>query len=298
MNGREPPPRPDPRGLLSGISAYLLWGLAPIYFKAVAAVPAPEVLSHRIIWSVVMLAPVLASSNLRKEIKDCLGSRRTVLLLTLSSTLVAVNWLTAIYAVSTARVMQASLGYFLAPLASVALGVVVLGERLRPAKRAAVAIAAAGVLVPALLLSECPWIVLVLAVSFSFYGFLRKTMPAGPVAGTMVETWILSPVAVGYLALLGSASTARDPAVLGLLSLAGLVTSIPQLLFASAARRLPLAFLGLLQYLAPTVQLAVAVFLFGEPFSGVKALSFGCIWVALALFGFDAVREARSSPKG
>lgn len=279
------------RGLASGLATYLIWGAVPIYFRVVGAVPPLEIMLHRVVWSAVLVTPLLLVPGLRSECVALVSDRTTLKRLFLSSLLIAINWFTATYAVSTQRTLQASLGYFLAPLVSVALGVLVLRERLGVLAWAAVGLAAAGVLVPALLLRELPWIAIVLAVSFSFYGFLRKTMRAGSVAGTFFEVAVLAPAALVVLAWTGPSHATRESGMLALLMLAGPITLVPQFLFAAAARRLPLNVLGLLQYVAPTGQFLVAVVLFGEPLRTSAILSFGLIWSGIALLAWDRWRE-------
>lgn len=286
------------RGVIYGIAAYGMWGLVPVYFKAVVEVPALEVLAHRIVWSALMLIPLALARGRRAQILRVLRDRRTLMVLTLTTVLIATNWFLFIWAVATDRVLEASLGYFINPLVNVVLGVAFLGERLSRPAAVAVALAAVGVAVQVAAVGSLPWIALTLAFSFGLYGLLRKTASVGSVAGLAVETSLLMPVAVGFLAwarhtgglYLGTGHTGTDV----LLVLAGLVTTLPLLCFTSAARRLPLATLGFLQYLAPSGQFLLAVLVYGERLTTAHLVTFGCIWIALAIFTADQIRNARS----
>lgn len=279
-------------GVLLALAAYGQWGLLPLYWKALAGVAAPVILSHRIVWSVAFLA---ALSLLRRDRAAFDWSRRTLGWLALSGTLLAGNWLLYIWSVNDGRVLETSLGYFINPLVSMLLGRLVLGERLRPWQKAAVALAALGVAVPVLGGGGLPWIALTLAVSFALYGLLRKLRPVDPVLGLAVETGLLLPLAAGYLwwqpgPVFGA--TGLDAA---LLLGAGVATSVPLICFAGAARRLRLTTLGFLQYLAPSMHFLLAVAVFGETVTPMALITFGCIWTALAVYAADGVRNARSA---
>ena len=285
-------------GVAYGVAAYLSWGVLPVYFKAVAAVPTLEVLAHRIIWSLVFL---LALTHVRggwRTLGPLLGDRRTQLTLMTTTCLIATNWGVFIYAVARGQLVEASLGYFITPLINVLLGIVFLRERLRPVQMVAVGLAACGILWMTSRLGHFPVISLTLAVSFGFYGLLRKQVPASGIQGLTVETMMLSPVALAWLvwrwqqgALVFLYATVKLDA---LLLAAGVITALPLIWFAEGAKRLTLATTGFLQYLAPTGQLLLAVFLFGEPFTRGHAVSFGLIWVALALYSFDTAWGRRS----
>ena len=281
-------------GLLYGIGAYGLWGLLPLYFKRVAHLPPLEVLAHRVVWSFLLLALIAIFAARWGDVLQVLRSRKMLLALGLTTVLIAINWGTYIYAVSSNRVLQSSLGYFCTPLANVLLGVVVLKERLRTAQVAAVGIAALGVLNLASTGMQFPWISLVLATSFALYGLFRKMIELGGVVCLLVETLLLVPVALAYLAYESRVLTPgfRIPldTTSALLLASGLVTALPLLAFTAAARRLRLSTLGILQYLAPTLQFSLAVFAFGEPFSRVQLASFTLIWIAVALYTFDSLR--------
>lgn len=285
-------------GMAYGIAAYGMWGLVPVYFKAVAEVPALEVLAHRVVWSALMLIPLALARGKRAQVLQVLRDRKTLMVLTLTTVLIATNWFLFIWAVATDRVLEASLGYFINPLVNVVLGVAFLGERLSRPAAVAVFLAGIGVAVQVAVIGSLPWIALTLAFSFGLYGLLRKTASVGSVVGLTVETSLLMPVAVGFLVsarhsgglYLGTGHSGTDV----LLVLAGLVTTLPLLCFTSAARRLRLATLGFLQYLAPSGQFLLAVLVYGEPLTAAHLVTFGCIWIALAIFTADQIRNARS----
>ncbi|GAA3702999.1 EamA family transporter RarD [Sphingomonas cynarae] len=283
------------RGLWLGAGAYILWGLLPLYLKLLTGVPAVQVLAHRVVWSLLLLAiVVLVLGRLRTVRAAARG--RTLALLGASATLIAINWLTYIWAVQHAHVLEASLGYFINPLVNVALGVAVLGERVSRVQRVAVGIAAAGVLVMALSGGGAIWISLVLAVSFGLYGLIRKVAAIDALGGLTIETLLLAPLSLVVLAYAGAAGNAafgQERSADLLLILAGPVTAAPLLLFAAAARRLTLATLGLLQYLGPTLQFAEAVLIFGEPLRPVHIVTFAAIWTGCALYAWDAWRQSR-----
>jgi chloramphenicol-sensitive protein RarD len=282
-------------GLAAAVSAFLLWGLFPLYWKLLATVPALEVVAHRMAWA---LAAVAAWVSLRGRWRDALAvaSRpRTVARLAASGALVSVNWLLYIWAVVHDRVVEASLGYFVNPLVNVVLGVLVLHERLSRAQRVAVALASAGVAVLTLAHGRLPWIALALATSFGLYGLARKTVAADAVVGLLWETALLTPLALGYLALLAHRGTGAfspaAPAASVLLALGGPITAVPLALFAQGARSLPLSTLGFLQYLSPSLQFLLAVVVFREPFTPAHAATFAFIWAALAILTWDLRRR-------
>jgi len=274
----------------------VFWGFVPVYFKAVRYVPALEVLAHRIVWSVPFVAVLVTVAGGWTTTRDLLRSPRKLLFLVGSALLVAVNWLTFITAVSTDRILETSLGYYINPLVSVALGVVFLGERLRRAQVVAIALAAAGTTVLAVGLGHPPWIALTLAVSFGLYGLLRKVVGVGAMTGLLVETSLMLPAAAVYLMVLarnGNASFGPgSPTTSVLLALGGVVTALPLIWFAAAAARLPYSTVGVFQYIAPSLSFLLAVLVYGEPFTGIHAVTFGCIWTALALFVGSGLRRA------
>lgn len=282
-------------GVLYGVAAYTFWGLAVLYFKAIASVPPLEILAHRILWSVPFLLGWLAVRGRMGDLRTALRSRRTVAILLVTTVLIASNWLTYILAISTGRVLQSSLGYYINPLLNVLMGMIFLRERLRPVQWVSVLLATAGVTFLAVSFGSVPFISLFLAGTFSLYGLLRKTVPADGPVGLAVETGLLLPVVIGYIAVQaahGSLSFLHVSRTIDvLLLLAGLVTTVPLLWFTNAVRRLRLATVGFLQYLSPTLQLLLAVGVYKEPFTRTHLVTFSFIWAALALYSFDALRR-------
>jgi chloramphenicol-sensitive protein RarD len=283
-------------GALYSIAAYSVWGLFPLYFKALAVSPL-EFLLHRVLWSALLLSALLTLRRGWARLAGALGGRSVLPASMASATLLSVNWFIYIWAVTTNRVLDASLGYFITPLVSVVLGVFVLGERLRPLQWLAVVTAAFGVLWLTLQLGELPWIGLSLAASFGAYGLMRKTAALGAFEGLLLETLLLLPLALIGLGLLvaggGSGFVHGTPWDRALLVFAGPLTVTPLLLFASGARRIPLSLLGLLQYIAPSEQLLLGVLLWHEPFGGHKLMGYSFIWLALALYALEGAWTAR-----
>ncbi|MCE9608032.1 MAG: EamA family transporter RarD, partial [Planctomycetia bacterium] len=264
-------PIDPPSGFVFGVAAYTLWGIIPLFFRLLAGIPPLEVLAHRACWSCLVLAVVIVVFGRGGAVVAALSNRRTVLTLLGSTALIASNWYTYIYAVESKQVVQAGLGYFITPLANVLLGMLVLGERLRKLQVIAIVPAVLGVAVLTMQTGQVPWVALSLAVTFSMYGLFRKLAAADALVGLFVETSFLAPLALAYLAYLassGDGSFAWSPTrATGLLLLTGPVTTVPLLCFASAARLLRMTTLGFLQFIAPTLQVLVAVLLLGEPFT-------------------------------
>jgi chloramphenicol-sensitive protein RarD len=283
-------------GLLAGLVAYVLWGFLPIYFKAVESVPSLEILAHRILWAVPFGLPIILMLRQWGDVRAALADRRTVSLLALSATLIAVNWLVYIWAVQREQIFQASLGYYINPLMYVVVGVVFFSERLRRPQVAAVALAAVGVGVLTLSGGTFPAIALTLATSFTIYGVIRSRVAVGGMPGLFIETLILFPAAAAYLARLVAADAAvfgtSEPALAGLLVVAGPLTVLPLLAFALAARRLPLSTIGIMQFIAPTMQFVVGV-AYGEPLTRAHIVCFTLIWIAVAVFSIDAWYASR-----
>jgi chloramphenicol-sensitive protein RarD len=281
-------------GIVYSLGAYLAWGVLPIYWKALDGVDAVEVVAHRVLWSVVFLVGVLLVMRRLPELRGVLRSPRVVGVLAVTTVLISCNWGIFIWSIHAGRLLEASLGYYMNPLVNVALGFLVLRERLRPLQWVAVALAAIGVVQLTVSLGAAPWIALTLAFSFALYGLLRKVGRAAPLVGLTVETGICAPFALAWLgwgmhtgtASFGASGWGTDV----LLVLAGVATSLPLVWFAAGARRLSLATLGLVQYLAPSLQFLLAVFAFGEPVTAPHAVAFGCIWVALVLYTVEARR--------
>ncbi len=284
-------------GVVFSASAFLIWGISPIYWKALGAVPALEIILHRIVWSFFFLVPLVIIMRRWQAFKDALKNYRTVLILLFTALIVGGNWLLYIWAVNTDRLIQASLGYYINPLVNVVLGMVFLKERLRPPQIVAVILAAAGVLYLTVYYGEFPWIALVLAVSFGFYGLIRKIVPVGSLVGLTVETLLLSIPALVYLFYLdslGAGTFWRKNLTMDLLLMGcAIATATPLLFFTLGARRLNLSTVGLLQYIAPSCMFVLAVFLFREPFAKAQVVTFILIWTALAIYSTDSVRHYR-----
>jgi len=284
---------PARTGLLLGIGAYVSWGLLPLYLRLLRGVPAAQVLAHRVVWSLLLLAAlVLALGRGRAILAATRG--RTLLMLLGSATLIAINWLVYIWAVQHGHVLEASLGYFINPLVNVALALLALGERIGALQKAAVAVAAAGVAALAIDGGGALWISLALALSFGVYGLIRKVAAIDALGGLTVETGLLvlpSLAVIGWAGAQEQGAFGHDPRLDLLLVLAGAVTAAPLLMFAAAARRLPYATVGLLQYIAPTLQFLEAVLLFGERLRPVHLVAFGAIWAGCALYAWALLRR-------
>lgn len=287
---------PDRAGLMLGVSAYALWGVLPLYLHLLHDVPALQVLAHRVVWSLLLLAAIVIA--LRRVRAIAAAARgRTLLLLAGSAALIAVNWLVYIWAVQHDHVLDASLGYFINPLVNVALGMLVLGERLRRLQGVAIGVAAIGVLLLTVQGGDALWVPLALALSFGAYGLLRKVAAIDALGGLTVETLLLAPASLAVLlwaAQDGTQAFGASTRIDLLLIAAGAVTATPLLLFAAAARRLPYATMGLLQYIAPTLQFLEAVLLFGEPVLPVHYVTFALIWSGCAIYAWDSIRAYRA----
>ena len=284
-------------GLAAGLGAYFLWGLFPLYWPLLEPAGPLEILAHRIAWSLVFLAAVLALTSGFRWIRG-LGRRRAGLL-AIAAALITVNWGTFIYAVNNDHVVETSLGYFITPLVSVALGVTVLGERLRRHQRVAVTIAALAVLILALDYGRPPWIALTLALSFGTYGLVKKRADVEGTESLAVETALLAPAALAFLVWLQASGDAtlftQDAGHVGLLALSGVVTAVPLILFGAAAIRVSLTTIGILQYLAPTMHFLIGVLLYDEPMPLTRLVGFALVWVALAVFTAGALRSTRAA---
>jgi chloramphenicol-sensitive protein RarD len=285
------------RGAAYGTGAYLLWGLFPLYWPLLEPSDSLEVLAHRVLWSLLVVAVLLVATGRTANLRAVVADRGLVLRLAVAAVVVAVNWGAYIYGVTSGQVVETSLGYFINPIVTVLLGVLVLGERLRPAQWTALAVAFVAVLVLSVENGRPPWIALLLAFSFATYGLIKKTAAVGAVEGLAVETAVLIPVAVAYLGFLvvTGASTfgTQGPGHAGLLAASGVATAVPLLLFASAASRVSMTTLGVLQYLAPTMQFLLGVLVFDEPMSPAELAGFALVWSALVLFTVDLLRHQR-----
>jgi chloramphenicol-sensitive protein RarD len=281
------------KGTITTISAFFLWGIFPIYWKALYHVPSTEILAHRVIWSLVFMLFLLSIQGRWKETKSIIFISRDIPRFLFTSVLLAVNWLTYIWAVNTNQIVEASLGYFINPLVNVCLGMIFLRERLYRWQILSVMLAFIGVLFLTMQYGRVPWIAFTLAFSFGTYGLLRKTAKAGSMVGLLFETAILTPIALAYTITLGiqgsgaffSIGLQTDVLLTG----AGLVTAIPLLLFAHGARRIQYSTVGFLQYIAPTGQLLVGVFFYKELFTSTHAISFGFVWMAIIIYSISSL---------
>jgi len=287
-------------GFTAGVLAYLLWGLFPLYWPLLRPAAAIEILAHRVVWSMALVAAILALTGGFVWLRT-LGRRRAGLL-ALAAVLISINWGMFIYGVNSGQVVETSLGYFINPLVTVALAVAVLGERLRRYQLIAVAIATLAVTVLAVDYGRPPWIALTLAGSFALYGLVKKRADVDGIRSLAVETTFLAAPAVGYLLWLGSTGagtfTSEGPGHTALLMAGGIATAVPLILFGAAAIRVPLTTLGLLQYMTPTMQFLIGVLLYGEPMPISRLVGFALVWVALAIFTVDAVRARRAATRG
>ncbi len=283
-------------GVAYATAAYLAWGVFPVYFHALAGVPAPQILAHRILWSLVFLVLLITALRRWPEILRELRSAGTVRGLAASAVFISANWLVYIWAVNSGHVLEASLGYFINPLVTVVLGVAFLRDRLTRRQVVAVSLAAAGVVALVVWAHRVPWIAFTLALTFGLYGLIRKRVRVGAIGGLLCEVSVLAPAAAAYLAWssrAGANAFGTGARVTVLLAASGVVTAVPLIWFALGVQRLRLSTVGLLQYLNPTTQFLIAVFAFGEPFSRAHALAFGCIWLSLALYTTEAVAVSR-----
>jgi chloramphenicol-sensitive protein RarD len=291
------------RGIWYGIGAYVTWGLFPIYWKWLHNVPALQLIGHRILWSFVLLVAFVVVSRQWKVFRVAALEPRVLRIYLVAAVLIGVNWLVYIWAVNAGFIVEVSLGYYINPLLNVLMGMLFLRERLRPFQWVPLGLAAVGVLYLTWAYGSLPWISLTLAFSFGVYGLVKKTAPLNSVYGLTLETGLLFLPALLYLLY---SETAGQGAFLHsgvisdvLLAGAGLMTTVPLLMFASAARRIPLSLVGILQYIAPTLQFLLGVLVYGEPFTHTQLIGFGMVWVALILFGGEgylASRPQRTQP--
>ncbi|KAF0162725.1 MAG: rarD [Rhodocyclaceae bacterium] len=286
-------------GIFAGIIAYLIWGLVPVFFKQIAEVPAVEIIAHRVVWAMLLMTALIGFGRGFADAWRVARIPRQLTRIALASALVIINWLTFVWGVNNGHILETSLGYFILPLFNVALGVLVLKERLRPLQWLAVLLAATGVMIEAVRAGGLPWIALVLAGTFGIYGLLRKQLPLDAASGLFLETVCMTPLALawlGWLAFSGQSHFGGGPGLLTgrdlMLIATGAVTAIPLLLFAVATRRLPLNMMGFLQYLAPSITFLLAVFVYHEPLNLVRTLAFATIWTGLAVYSFDLFRSA------
>jgi chloramphenicol-sensitive protein RarD len=283
--------KPGGGGTIYSIAAYGLWGILPIYWKAMKQIPAIDILAHRIFWSFILLILVVVLTKKREEFRVAFSSFKMAISVLYASILISINWLIYIWAVNNNHIVEASLGYYINPLFTILLGIVFLGERPNAWQIIAIIIAAAGVSFMAFQYSQVPWVALSLAVSFGLYGLAKKLSKLSSISGLAAETTFLAPLAFGFLFVQVSDSSgiySDLPAyVILLILLSGLATSVPLLLFAQGAKRVPMSTLGFLQYLSPSISLIIGIFIYNEPFTYVEKISFGCIWLALTIYSIS-----------
>jgi chloramphenicol-sensitive protein RarD len=281
-------------GVLAALAAYTLWGFLPLLFREVEAAGSVLIVAERTVWSLLLLAGILAFSGGFGEVRALFADRRRALGTLISAVLLAGNWLLYVWAVESGQVLEASFGYFINPLVNVLMGMVLLGERQNRLQTISILIAAVAIGIQAVGLGNIPFIALGLALSFGFYGYFRKTAHLGPATGLFAETAMLMPAALAFV-IYSFVTTGpgihADPYRLTLMVLTGPATAIPLLLFAFAVRRLRLTTIGMFQYIAPSIQFLVAIFLFGEHLNGLRLLSFALIWVSLMVFSYDSFRR-------
>lgn len=287
-------------GVIAAVSTYALWGVLPLFFKLLEHVDPVGVVANRILCSLVFVVLILWFRHQFGEVRIALKNLRTVLTMLVSALLIGANWLIFVWAVGSGQVLESSFGYFINPLVSVAIGVVLLSERLSRGQLLAIGIAAIAILIQAADIGGVPWVSLGLALTFAFYGYVRKTVGVGSAAGLAIETLVLIPLSISYILylLLGpSPDFYADPNTTLLLVLTGPLTAVPLVLFAFAARQLRLSTIGMFQYISPSLQFATAVFVFGEELSAVRLFSFALIWVSLAVFTYASWKDRGRGPR-
>jgi chloramphenicol-sensitive protein RarD len=284
------------KGTWQAVGAYVAWGLLPLYWKQIEQVPVLQLIAHRILWSVLTLIALIVLTSRGRSWRHSRPSRRALLTYALSAVLITINWVTYVWGVNNGFIVETSLGYFVNPLVSVMFGVLLLHEQLRVFQWVAIGLATAGVAYLTFVHGSLPWIALILAFSFGSYGLMKKTAPLGSIDGLTLETGLLLLPALAYLVLMDRTgrgvflhtSTASDV----LLVAAGPVTTVPLLLFASAAPRIPLSLMGVLQYIAPSLQFLLGVLLYREPFSPIQLVGYGLVWAAVVVFSVEGLRAA------
>jgi len=287
-----------PQGLAFAISAYVLWGFLPLYMKLVAHIPAAEVVAHRVLWSVPVAGLLLVIMGRTKELRAALKSPRTLGMACVTAALISVNWGIYVWSIATGHALDAALGYYINPLFSIALGAVLLRERLTPTQLLAIGLAAAAVVVLTIEAGRLPWVAIALTLSWGFYAFFKKQLPVGPNQGFMLEVLILTPPALGYLAYMSATGGTHFQGVdIWLLMGCGLVTAVPLIVYANGAKLLRLSTIGILQYIAPTMIFLIAVFVFGEEFGRARMIAFPMIWAALVIYSIPLIRQLRQNPK-
>jgi chloramphenicol-sensitive protein RarD len=301
--GSAPQKSIDRSALFAAIGAYTIWGFMPLFFKQLSAVPAPEIIAHRLVWAVPLLLVIMAFRKQLGEFRSAICNWSSLRWMLVSAVLITTNWLVYVWAVINGHILAASLGYYFNPLLNVLVGTLFLGERLNRTQWVAVAIACLAAVVLAGGAFNTMWISLSLAGSFCAYGVVRKYAPVGAIPGLAIETILLLPLAIGTIiwyanhgpAQHWTGDTTGDTRILLLLAAGGAITAIPLLLFATAARRMSYSALGFIQYIAPTLQLFVGIYFYNEALSGARLAAFALIWCAIAIFSWDTVRRMRSA---
>lgn len=301
IEGRDvPAARDDPRGITLALVAYGVWGIVPIYWRLLSNVPPFELTVHRVLWCALFVLAASLARGRWKQLMEIVRNRRLLATLALTSVLISINWTIYIYCVATHQLVESSLGYYINPLVSIVLGVTLFGERLSRLRLIAVLLATGAVVAQSIELGHLPWIAPALALSFGFYGYFRKRVDIDALDGLTVETWILFPLTLGLVLFWGLRGSGAFPTA-GLwtdvlLILGGPITALPLAMFAAGARRIRLSTLGFLQYFSPSITLALAVFGFGEPFTQVDAITFGCVWAALMLVALEGRFSRAGNP--
>jgi chloramphenicol-sensitive protein RarD len=285
-------------GVIYAVAAYILWGILPIYWKLINSVFPIEILSNRIVWAFVFTVVIIAVTKQWEELKRIAKDKKQMVYIFIASILIAFNWGLYIWAVNSDKIVDSSLGYYINPLFSVALGVIIFKEKLSYWQKVALSIAFTGVIIKTLQYGKIPWISLGLAISFGLYGAVKKYVRANSIVGLTLETTMLTPVAAAYIAsrqFSGIGAFETEGAVVILLLIgSGVVTAIPLLLFASGAKRLPMSVLGFTQYISPTISLVIGIFVYHEGFTAMDMVGFGFIWAALAIYSFSQMGLAKS----
>ncbi len=288
------------QGLLAALSAFLLWGVFPLYFKLLGDIPVLEILANRIVWSLLLVLIIITFTGRFSRVFAALKDRKTMLIFLASTSVIALNWVTFVWAITNDRVLEASLGYYINPLVNVGLGMLFLGERLNRWQGLAIGLATLAVLIMTVLMGSLPWVSLVLGFSFGFYGLLRKKVQAESVVGLTIETGLLFPISFAYIGYLTLSGTLHGGSLSGqfyeidtllLLAGTGFVTAVPLILFSFGAQRLRLTTVGILQYVAPTMHIIWAIFIFKEDFSQAQFAAFSLIWAGLLIYTWDGLRS-------
>ena len=284
-------------GVICGVSAYVLWGLLPLYWKLLKTVPALEILSHRIVWSFVFVTFIVLVSRNGNKLRSALKDRKCMIYILICSLLVSMNWFIYIWAVNSNHIVAASMGYFITPFVSVLLGMFVLKEKLNGMQYLALSVAGIGVLIKIIVFGEFPWISLILAITFGFYGLFKKRVPVESTIGLTIETLMVTPIALSFLIFTGangSGSFLDKPFITLLLTLTGIATATPLLLFSETAKNVKLTTIGFLQYISPTISLFLGVYIYKESFTHADFISFGLIWAALVIYSISIIKTSRN----